>query len=176
MTHLKAEPELSSTAEGLRKPNCHFRGNPGLTVDQIVQSLARNAQHLGARGDGEPQGFEAILPDNAAGVRWVSSAWYYSLVIIHKVNVKSVSILKPEDDSPIRSNGNGPVPFQITFQRMQSVAGKVQLLRPGGGIKDSEQVLDLFDQIGPDPARIPSLKQTPQPRVPKGLDHVPILK
>ncbi len=44
---LHLHPGLRSAAESLGKTNCHFRRNRGPFIDNVVESLARDAEHLG---------------------------------------------------------------------------------------------------------------------------------
>lgn len=66
VTCLHPEPRLGATAEGCGEPHRHFGGNSGLTVDQVIEGLPRDAQHLGALGDAQAQRLQAFLANQAA--------------------------------------------------------------------------------------------------------------
>lgn len=48
VVHLQTKPGFRIAAEGLLQTNCHFSRYPGMTVYQIVQGLARDAQRFGS--------------------------------------------------------------------------------------------------------------------------------
>jgi hypothetical protein len=97
-------------------------------------------------------------------------------VVIHKIDIKSIPVLKPEDNSPVCPDSDGPAALQFASQWVQSVTRKVQFLQPGRGIQNREQVFYPCQHIGPDWAGSSPLEQAPEACMPKGLYYSPILK
>ena len=52
----------------------HFRGDPGLVIDQAIQSLARHAESFRRPGNSKTQGLDTIGADRLAGMRRVFHA------------------------------------------------------------------------------------------------------
>jgi hypothetical protein len=50
---LHPQPRFRCAPKRLRKPDCHFRANPGLAVDDIVERLPGYAKDLGSLRDGQ---------------------------------------------------------------------------------------------------------------------------
>jgi len=63
---LHPEPHFWAAAEGLGKPDGHFRRNPGATIHQIIEGLSRNAERPRSLRYGETQRLDALLPHNAS--------------------------------------------------------------------------------------------------------------
>ena len=72
----------------------------------------------------------------------------FSLVVVNQFNVKSIFLVKTENDAPVGPHRHGPEAPQIAFERMQPVAGEIERLRGGGSIETAKNVLHGFQQIG----------------------------
>jgi hypothetical protein len=92
-------------------------------------------------------------------------------VIINQLNVKEVSILKPENDPPVGANGNGPESFAVTFQLMQAVAGKIESVGRFRGVERGQNIFDSLDEVCPDLTGVVTLEKPFKPPVLKALDH-----
>src|SRR5216684_7155842 len=106
---LHPQPGLCGSAERFGQTNCHFGTNASALVDQIVQRLPRNSENLCARRYAQSERLKAFLPDDASGVGRVLHRHDFLpfLMIINQLNIKGVSILEPENDPPVRANGDG---------------------------------------------------------------------
>ena len=78
-------------------------------------------------------------------------------MVVGEFNFKRISAVKAEDNTPIRTHGDGPKAFQSALQRVQVVAGKVHGLRRLGFVEPSENVLNSVDQVGTYPPALPAL-------------------
>ena len=61
---LHSEPGLGGAAKCFRQAYGHFGRDAGLFVHQIVQRLAADSEHASAFGYGEPERFQAFVPNN----------------------------------------------------------------------------------------------------------------
>ena len=75
-------------------------------------------------------------------------------VIVNQLNIKGVSILKPEDDAPIRAHRNRPVSFPITLELVQPIARQIKSLGRGRNIEDRQDLLYRINQIRTDSAPV----------------------
>ena len=95
----------------------------------------------------------------------------HPLVVIEEIDIESVAVLEPENDSPIAADSHRPETGQAASERMQPVGRKVE--RPGrfGGIQGGENAPHLAAQGGSDPARIIVFVQPPEAPVAEASDH-----
>ena len=114
---LHAKPRLGSTSESFGQADGHFRTDTGAKVDEIVQRLSGNTKYFRSRCHAQSEWPKAFLPNNTTRVRRVFHRHdgFPFLMIINQLNVKSVSILKSENDPPIGANGNGPVSSTVAL-------------------------------------------------------------
>lgn len=66
--HLKAKPDLGAASEGFGKPDCHLGRDAGLSVHKVIEGLPPDTQTLGGFFDGKPERFDALLPNDSAGM------------------------------------------------------------------------------------------------------------
>ena len=65
---LMLKPVLGLAVEDLGKPQGHFRRNAAMTIDQIIQSLARNAETARAFRDAKAVRLKALTTDDQPGM------------------------------------------------------------------------------------------------------------
>lgn len=65
---LQSHPHFGAAAEGFGEAQGHFGGDAAAFVDEAVEGLAGDAEGFGGFADGEAEGFDAVLADDAAGV------------------------------------------------------------------------------------------------------------
>lgn len=92
-------------------------------------------------------------------------------MVVHKINIKGISVRKPEDNSPIGPNGDSPITFPVTLKRVQAVARKIQIPGRHSRVQDRKDVFNLLEQVRPDAAYVSILEQAPQTAVAEGPDH-----
>ena len=71
------------------------------------------------------------------------------LVIVNKIYIKNLTIPAAKDDPPVARNFNRPETFQFAFQRMESVAWKIEIRRIVSDIQPSQNILDTIQMIVP---------------------------
>jgi len=86
--HLHPEPHFGAAAEGFGKPDGHLRGNNGLAIHKIVESLPGCSHGAGGVGYRNPQRLNTLLAYNAARMRRVLHARHgSSLMIVLQINI-----------------------------------------------------------------------------------------
>jgi predicted secreted protein len=80
-------------------------------------------------------------------------------VVVDQFNVTSVRSFKTKNDAPVGSHGHGPKPFQVAFKRMQTITGKIELLRSSCIIKYGQYFLNRIRQIRAYPAAVVTFKE-----------------
>src|ERR1700730_17305732 len=70
VVRLHPQPGLRGAAESFGEANRHFRADAGALIDEIIQRLPGNAKGLRARGYAQSERLKALLPHDAARVRW----------------------------------------------------------------------------------------------------------
>src|SRR5215475_10368782 len=63
-------------------------------------------------------------------------------MIIHKIDVESFAVLEAENDSPVRSNCNGPETSERAFEGMKPKSGETEI---GNFLRCLHQSQDLSD-------------------------------
>jgi hypothetical protein len=81
------------------------------------------------------------------------------------------AIPETEDDAPVGAHCDAPVTFQVPFERMQAIAGEIETLRAGGGVQQSQNFADFFNEIRPDEAGIVFLVEPLQALMVKALNR-----
>src|ERR1019366_3832227 len=76
------------------------------------------------------------------------------LMVVDQFNVKGVGALKTENNAPVGAYRHSPQPFQLAFQRVQTITGKIKRLRRNGLIENRQNFLHRVRQIRPDPAPV----------------------
>jgi len=79
------------------------------------------------------------------------------LVVIGQFNIKSIGACKTKNDAPVRPHRHGPQTLQVTFERMQAIAGQIQSLRRGRGVESRENSFNWIQQAWANPAPITAL-------------------
>jgi hypothetical protein len=92
-------------------------------------------------------------------------------VIIDQFNVKSVSVLKPENDAPIGSNRYGPISPTVALQPVQAITGEIESLWNVSSVKSRQNIFDSVNKICSDLTPVVPLEKSFQPPVLKGLNH-----
>ena len=101
---LHPEPGFRTASEGFEKPDRHFRRNPALTVNKVVERLAGYTKRFCTFGYGQSQRLKAIITNALARVRRVfhrRHLFVLPLMVVDQVNVGNIAIFKPEDNAPI---------------------------------------------------------------------------
>jgi len=93
-------------------------------------------------------------------------------MIINQLNIKGVSILEPENDPPVRANGDGPEPSTLTLEPVQAIAREVECLRRFRGIERGKDIFDSVDEVCADLTGVGTLEKPFQPPVLKAQDHL----
>jgi hypothetical protein len=79
-------------------------------------------------------------------------------VVIDQVDVTSVAVDKPEDDSPVAADCDRPETLQFALQCMETVARQVHRLWLGRDVQEIEDTLGFCTEVSVDPARIAVMK------------------
>jgi hypothetical protein len=95
----------------------------------------------------------------------------YSSVVVDEVDIASDAILKPENNSPIGSDGHSPEMLEIAPQRVKMKRRKVERANRLCFFENSKDLPNLSDMLGIDAPRVVFLEQLAQPSVPEVLDH-----
>lgn len=93
------------------------------------------------------------------------------LVIIDIINVFSVTFGKPENHSPVGSNGHCPESFHLAFERMQPKTGHVHMGHGWSSVKRSQNIAQLGDMLLVYAARVVMLKKPSQALVANAPYH-----
>lgn len=48
----------------------------------------------------------------------------------HQIDIEHIAVCEAKNEAPATANADAPVPFQIAFQRVQAISGKVNVRRP----------------------------------------------
>jgi hypothetical protein len=48
-------------------------------------------------------------------------------VIVDEIDIQRVPASEPERDPPVAAHGDGPLAFSVAFQRMQAIAGQIEV-------------------------------------------------
>jgi hypothetical protein len=92
-------------------------------------------------------------------------------MIINQLNIKGVTILEPENDPPVCTNGDCPESFAVAFELMQAIAGKVEGLRRFRSIERGKNIFNSVGEVCPDLAAVALLEKPFQPPVLEAPDH-----
>jgi hypothetical protein len=92
-------------------------------------------------------------------------------MVIHEVNIESLAILKPENDSPVRAYGDGPKACSVAFQRMKPERRNIEIGDFLSCLHHCQYLFDFSDVLWVDSAWAVIIEKLPQPFVLKGLDH-----
>jgi hypothetical protein len=63
-------------------------------------------------------------------------------MVVDQFNVKGIRSLKTKNDAPVGPHGHGPKPFQVTFERVQTISGQVYFLRGSCIVKYGQYFLN----------------------------------
>ncbi len=75
-------------------------------------------------------------------------------MVIDQVHISHVSIIKPEDHTPVGPDRHGPGAFQVSLQRVQPESRQVKVARLRRAIKKGQNILDFIKMFRRDPAPI----------------------
>jgi hypothetical protein len=92
-------------------------------------------------------------------------------VIVDQFNVKGVCSFKTKDNAPIRPHSYRPESFQITFQRVETIPGKVESLRSTSGVKNGKNPFHSIHKIGSNSATVPAFVQSFEATVLETTNH-----
>ena len=92
-------------------------------------------------------------------------------MVVNQGNVASVAIFKTKDDTPVGTNGHGPISLVIDLKLVQTIAWEIESLRGGSGIQYCQNTVDFVDQISAKAAAIVLLEQPLQALVLEADDH-----
>src|SRR5437879_23387 len=81
----------------------------------------------------------------------------FLLVVVDQFHIPGVVPFKAERDAPVSPHGDRPEPFQVAFERVQSIPGNFQSLRRGGSVENGEDSLNCLQQVSPYPAPVAAL-------------------
>jgi hypothetical protein len=96
-------------------------------------------------------------------------------MIIGVIDVKNILAFKAQSHTPIRADSHGPVPLQLTFERMQFESRQVHVRDRAGRIKSNQDVSELHAVFGQYAARVIVIKKAIEPLVAEALDHLRIV-
>lgn len=92
-------------------------------------------------------------------------------MVVNVVNVVDIWAIEPECNPPISGNSNAPMPSQVAFQRMQTVARQCHIVRLFRRIQAVQYPYELLDVLRRNPPSVAFLVQLLEPIVPERLDH-----
>ena len=104
-----------------------------------------------------PKGSRQAVLNAASGVRRVFHGQDVSpplLVVVDQFNIECVRALKAENNTPVRPHRDSPEAFQLAFERVQPITGKVKRLRHIRFVETSKNVLNDIQQIWAYPAPV----------------------
>jgi hypothetical protein len=93
------------------------------------------------------------------------------LVVIHKVNIDCTTIVESENDTPVATDGDAPIPFEVALQRMQPVSRKINIRWLQCRIKVREHIGYALRLIRPNLARVSILEKAAQAPMTERPNH-----
>ena len=81
------------------------------------------------------------------------------------------AILEPENNSPVRPDGHGPISPEIALERVKAIAGKVEGLWRRRHIESDKNIFNPVQKIGPDAAAVAAFIQPLQTTMLEALNH-----
>jgi hypothetical protein len=92
-------------------------------------------------------------------------------VVVYQFNVKDVVPFKAENDAPIGPHRDRLQSFQVAFERVQPIAGKVHSLWYISLIKAGKNIFNYIQQVGSYPPSFAALIEPFQTPVLESFDH-----
>lgn len=86
-------------------------------------------------------------------------------MVIEQVHVQRFAIDKTKDDSPVSRYTHAPLPLSIACQRMQPVAGLIEVMRVARYVEVGQYATDAPDVARIQPSGVASIMEPPQSRV-----------
>ena len=80
-------------------------------------------------------------------------------MIVHKINIKRVSIFKAKHDPPVAGDSNAPMPFPFPAQGVKAIPRQVEIRRVMRLVQVRKNILDPPHLVSSDAAWIAALKQ-----------------
>ena len=71
-------------------------------------------------------------------------------MIINEVHIKSLPVLEPKNNAPVRAHSERPKSFEIALQRVQPEGRQIKVADALGGVEQSEDVAEFPDVLGVD--------------------------
>src|SRR5450759_1164758 len=130
---MRIEPELRRIAEQPRQAQGHRRTDRPPAAQQLVDRLAGDAQSLGKTGDREPVVGQEVLAQHLA---WMGGPAHHLAcvrnahltprpsVVVRDLDVIGIAVDEPKADTPLVVDGDRVLPFAITLQLVQPIAGR----------------------------------------------------
>ena len=97
-------------------------------------------------------------------------------MVIHQINVESVTLSKAEDDAIVSRYRHAPEALEITLQGVEPIARQIQFGGLGRLIKMREYIGNPVDLIGSKSANISMLIEALQTPVSQRPDHVKLYR
>jgi hypothetical protein len=69
-------------------------------------------------------------------------------MIVYKIDIRGFAVIEPENNSPIRADGQRQKPFEIAFQRMQTEGRIIEIVDFFGGVEQSQNLFDFTYMLG----------------------------
>src|ERR1700704_2313768 len=163
--HLQAQPGFGTAPESLSQPDCHFRRQAGMAVQQLGQCLARDAQ-AGRRGSNrEPERFKAFLSDDLSGMGRVAHSRHFPfrLVIVHEVNVGRIFAGEFETQPEASRYGDRPLATSAATQGMEPQARERHVTGRFAGIQKGKDTPQPRYMLGRHPAGVPDRNRRSKP-------------
>ena len=89
-------------------------------------------------------------------------------MVIHEIDIQSITVIKAEDNPPVTGNADAPDVFEIAFETVQAVAGKIHVRRLRRHVQVGQNVFDALRLIGAKLTRITFI-ETLEPAMPDRL-------
>ena len=86
-------------------------------------------------------------------------------MVIEQVHIQRLAIDKTKDDSPVSRYTHAPLPLSIACQRMQPVAGLIEVMQVARYVEVGQYATDAPDVAGIQPSGVASIMEPPQSRV-----------
>ncbi len=173
VVHLQLEPAVCRSPAHFLETNRHLGRNPGVSINQSVQGVTRNAQRLRGIGNGQTQRLKAIEPNVLTGMRWISHTHgkTLSLVVVNQIDIAGIAGGKTENDSPVSRHAHCVNTPSVTAQFMQPEAGLSHVLDCPRSVKARQDATYLSEMAGIDTAGVVSEIQPFQSSMSEVFDH-----
>lgn len=126
---LCAQPRFGTFAEYHFEAQCHFSRYARFAINQFTQTFARHVQIFRGLCDAQTKRFKPQFLQHFTRMRGVKLFHRFALVVIQVIDDINIAILKSKAHTPICLNSDHPQFGFLSFQRMQTQRGGIDVIK-----------------------------------------------